>query len=248
MTTLSSDEIRALFKVLFKDNNGQPMELASYQVKIASTIINREHKRVIITSTTRAGKSYCIALSALIATNLIPGLNAKIIAPTYKQAQIIMGYIFGHIMDHASILENTVMTSSEVQAVGKKLNQSEISFLNGSSIAVLSAEGTGQRLMGMGGQLIICCTARTIVETIDGPKAISTLKIGCPVRSYNKGLHRWEWKKIRRFYKSKPTNLYEIALNDGRKLRCTGNHPIMTKEGWKHAKDINETDEVRTMP
>lgn len=148
--------VKGIFKVLYKGPDGKPLVLTDYQAKIASEIVFKKHKRLVVTATTRAGKSFVIALSALVRANRNGHETIKIVAPTYKQAQIIMGYIYGHLSDHPTIINNTVLTANEVETLGKKLNQNEISFLNNSSIAVLSAEGTGARLMGMGATMCIC--------------------------------------------------------------------------------------------
>ena len=44
------------------------------------------------------------------------------------------------------------------------------------------------------------------------------------------------------FITSKEESLYQIALHDGGILKCTGDHPIMTDQGWKKAKDLKIDD------
>ena len=38
--------------------------------------------------------------------------------------------------------------------------------------------------------------------------------------------------------------LYEIETDDGRVIRCTGEHPILTKRGYILAKYLKETDKI----
>jgi len=157
--------LKALFNVMF-NIKGEPFRVLPYQLKIIKPIFFQEHKRVIITATTRAGKSLCIALTALLMANLKVNFKIKIIAPTYNQTKIIMGYIFEHLIDNPSFLANTTLSASQVESLGKTLNQNQIIFLNGSSIQVLSAEGEGARLFGFGGDLIIVDESALIKDEV----------------------------------------------------------------------------------
>lgn len=170
MQELKSDKdkikfLKAMFSLLFKVGTA-PMKLLDYQCKIAKPIFFQESKRIVITSPTRAGKSFTIALIALLIATLKPNYKIKLIAPTYKQTKIIMGYIFEHIADHNTILQNTTLSADKAQALGKTLNQNQIGFLNGSSIELLSAEGEGARLMGFGGDLIIVDESALIKDEV----------------------------------------------------------------------------------
>lgn len=39
-------------------------------------------------------------------------------------------------------------------------------------------------------------------------------------------------------------DIYRIELEDGRELRCTGDHLVLTERGWVEAMDLTESDEV----
>ena len=38
--------------------------------------------------------------------------------------------------------------------------------------------------------------------------------------------------------------IFEIELEDGRMLRASGEHPILTQRGWVRAQDILESDAI----
>jgi len=80
-----------------------------------------------------------------------------------------------------------------------------------------------------------------------------------PVKMYDNGLTNIKDIKIGDFVishdgtKQKVINtltyevneeMLEIEMEDGRKISCTKDHKILTKAGWKQAKDLMENDEI----
>jgi len=50
--------------------------------------------------------------------------------------------------------------------------------------------------------------------------------------------HTGIWEPITDVYRNGVQPLYEFVLEDGKKVQCTGNHPLLTTEGFVLAKDI----------
>lgn len=91
-----------------------------------------------------------------------------------------------------------------------------------------------------------CFPGNTLISTPNGKKELKNLKNGDIVYSYNrKG--ELEEKPITHLFKLKPHDLYEINICNGKKLICTGNHPIYTKRGYIPAKEITKDDYVLQM-
>ena len=40
------------------------------------------------------------------------------------------------------------------------------------------------------------------------------------------------------------TKIYEIELEDGRTIKASGEHPVLTRRGWVLARDLTEHDEI----
>lgn len=91
-----------------------------------------------------------------------------------------------------------------------------------------------------------CLTGETMVDTENGAKPISEL-VGTSgmVWSYNVESKKAELKPYHdcRLTQEK-AEIYEIETEDGRFIRCTGEHPILTKRGYVSAKELLESDKI----
>lgn len=90
-----------------------------------------------------------------------------------------------------------------------------------------------------------CLTGDTMVCTTDGEKRIDQLvgKTGTVVCIDPQN----ERATTARFFDVRQTGveeIFEIELEDGRMLRASGEHPILTQRGWVRAQDILESDAI----
>lgn len=90
-----------------------------------------------------------------------------------------------------------------------------------------------------------CLTGETLVETTNGSIPISELvgKIGY--------VHCFDEKSgkpiISTFHDVRQTGIeeiFEICLEDGRTLKCSGEHPVLTQRGWVQADALTDGDEI----
>lgn len=89
-----------------------------------------------------------------------------------------------------------------------------------------------------------CLTGDTTVETTDGSVAIKDL-VGQTGKVYTiKDGERTERRFERVRLTQKRAQIYRIDLADGRFIRCTGEHLILTAKGWKRADKLTENDEI----
>lgn len=91
-----------------------------------------------------------------------------------------------------------------------------------------------------------CLTGDTLIDTTEGQVRIKDLvgKTG-KVFCYNVRKHK---KTISKFFDVRKTQtnvkVYEIETKDGRIIKATDNHPILTKRGWVQVKNLKEYDEI----
>ena len=82
--------------------DGEPLILSPSQLEIFEDIYYKKHSLNITIAFTRFGKSLTTALAVLTRCLFYPEKWA-IIAPTEKQAKIIMNYIIDHLFDNEFI-------------------------------------------------------------------------------------------------------------------------------------------------
>ena len=93
-----------------------------------------------------------------------------------------------------------------------------------------------------------CVTGDTLVDTTEGQVPIADL-VGKTGDAFcydeNRGV-----PSVGHFTHVRMTGVQEIfrfELDDGRILRCTGYHPVMTRRGWKMACDVTTEDEIMSI-
>ena len=95
-----------------------------------------------------------------------------------------------------------------------------------------------------------CISEDTLIITEDGEKTIKEIcesKYTGKVLSFNINSKEKEFKKILNHNIQQNNNdWYEIELEDGKKIKCTGNHKIFTDKGWVETKDISLNFDIFT--
>jgi len=96
------------------------------------------------------------------------------------------------------------------------------------------------------GGCIYCFPANTPVLLNNGnTKNICDIKIGDIVKSYNMNTNKIENNIVDKLYNRQINEkLYVFTLENGKVFKCTGNHPIYTKNGKKRADEITLNDEI----
>lgn len=225
----------------------EAVTLSPSQEEIFRAITTRDYPRYHVMTTTQFGKSFVVALAVLLRAATFPEKWA-IIAPSEKQAKIIMGYIIEHIFDHPLIKSQFIQTEKDERLKAEK-SKKRITFRGGGEIFILSADtknkkAAGEALMGFG-----CIVEGHKISTDNGEMNIDEvvkLKEDVKILSYNHDKNRMEYKNILQ-YQENPLDgrdLYEIKVGD-RKFQCTDDHPVyVVGKGYIPAKEVKQGDEV----
>jgi len=92
-----------------------------------------------------------------------------------------------------------------------------------------------------------CVTGETLIALEDGReipiKDLEKEKI--KIISLNENL-KVEKGKVEKFFKRKVNEIIEIKLRSGKEIRLTPEHPLLTVEGWKEAKDLKVKSRIAT--
>ena len=187
-------DVKALCTVFFQIN------LALKQQEIVRAIAFREHHRIVINSYTRYGKTLCVALGVLLYIVLNTNKRVLLIAPTYTQAAILRNYMSEYMIRCPLFKQLIITQTDDISRLKKEWSKNRLTFTNGCEIQILSADGSAERLMGHGGDLIIldesCLinpeTYRLRVSRMlgDNPDSIE-VQIGNPFDRLNQFYEAW---------------------------------------------------------
>jgi len=135
--------------------------LFDYQKEIIIAIFDESIRKVTVKATTRAGKSWTLALAILFYTLTHRNKKSIIIATTQHKTKIIYSYIADFLAMQPELVEMLDMDipRNDIVRLKKETSKQRITFKNGSSIEVLTADlpGGGQALMGFAANGIIAC-------------------------------------------------------------------------------------------
>jgi len=162
--------IKNLCRAYFYDDQGGDLELTDYQAEIIQTLVTKKPKRNLLWATTRAGKSFALAIGAILTAMLRPGEKIKVVGPTTQHSKIIMNYILDHVSDDEDIVRSLTAGTGKKKAkkLREELSKSRITLENNSEIEILSASvnSGGRQLLGKGGSIVIVDEAEQIPDEI----------------------------------------------------------------------------------
>lgn len=173
------DNPKYLCEMLFKADDGKPLELSDFQEEIVDIILHKKFRKNLCWAATRAGKSLAISVGIILLAIFRPGEKIRIIAPTTDHTKIIMGYITQHLFDNELILnELTIDTAGMgIERLKKELSKQRLTFKNGSEVMIITASISteGRTLIGFGGTAIFVDEAEKIPVDIVKSKIMRML-------------------------------------------------------------------------
>lgn len=154
----------------FLDLNGKNFILTPGQEEIFKAIYDQRILRVAIKATTQYGKSE-VASMALLAVAVQRKEKILIIAPSAKQAGIIMGKVIEHIFNHDYFVKMVDYSVLAIERLRQEKSKSRITFKNGSEIMMLTAEAKfvaqeSKSLMGFGATFVLVDESSLIPDSM----------------------------------------------------------------------------------
>jgi len=90
-----------------------------------------------------------------------------------------------------------------------------------------------------------CVDASSEVTMHDGAKkAISNIQINEKVLCYDQSKNSFIESTVDAVYDQGEKDCIELQFNNGKKLICTSDHPVMTNRGWVQAGELTDDDEI----
>ena len=157
-------------KVYFKNLSGDAFILTPGQEEIFRIIYEPEILRGTIKTITQYGKSE-IASMALLMVACSRKEKILLVAPSGKQAAIIMGKVIDHLFDHPLFTGMIDYNRGTIERLRQERSKDRITFKNGSEIKMLTAEAKfvakqSKSLMGFGATIVLVDESSLIPDTM----------------------------------------------------------------------------------
>lgn len=209
------------------------IEIAPFQLVLLQEIWDKKFPMLI--GSRGMSKSFTLAIYCILRCLLMPRRKIIVVGAAFRQSKVIFEYM-ETIWKNAPILrdlcDNNSGPSRDIDRCVLRINQGTITCLplgNGEKIR-------GQRANDIIADEFACLEAGSIVETVDGFVRIEDFdshKIITGDAAYPVELPY-------KFIKTPLTDVYEIKLENGNVIRCSENHQVMTNEGWRKPKELND--------
>jgi phage FluMu gp28-like protein len=210
VNTKIDNTVKTMFKI----------SLSSSQINIVKKVLDPTKKRIVISAFTRYGKTFTVAIATILYLISNPGSKIMLVSPKIDQTRIIRDYIANFIVDSGMAEDLIDFSSDKSSRIKKEISKSMITFKNGCILKMLSAQGTGERLMGWGADILILDESCLIDHEVyrskisrmlgDNPNS-KLVEIGNPWHRNNQMYEHWLDSSFTHIHIG-----YELGLKEGR--------------------------------
>jgi len=151
------EKLDRLVPLLFTGPDGRPLRLTDYQLRFARAALSRVPGKYLFVACTRCGKTTVTAVVAVLFAMLYPREEVVVVAPTFKQTQILFGRMREMIVSSPLLM---ALVDKE-----RSFRRDFIAFRNGSTLRALSA-GNPESLLGFGATVLIVDEAGSIPDEV----------------------------------------------------------------------------------
>ena len=162
-------DVKRIAKFLFN------IDLTPKQQEIVRTIAYTEHSRVTISCVTQWGKTYCVAMGVLMYLAFRKNKRVLLISPIIEQTKIMRNYISNFILASPLLESMLDIQLTGIERLKAEVSKQRLTFKNGCTLTILSAEGEAFRLMGHGGDLIVVDESSLISDEVYRARIIRML-------------------------------------------------------------------------
>lgn len=149
------EEIRKMVRSMYKDEQGNPIDLTDGQLDIFISIAQKPHSRVHTMCFTRYGKSLTTALGVLTRASTYPEKWA-IVAGTKDKAKVIMNYVNAHIFDNDFTAGRFRMEKGDsAEAIRRHRNKNHITFDVGNKLIGEVFIASAKEALGLGAPNVV---------------------------------------------------------------------------------------------
>lgn len=213
------------------------IELLPFQLCILEELWHKKYPMLI--ASRGAGKSFILGLYAVLRALLHQGCKIIIVGAAFRQAKVVFEYSY-KIWDNSPILKDICAATKS----GPRHDADMLSLTIGESTIIAIPLGDGSKIRGQRANYIIadefaCLDKNTLIETNEGLLRIGDCQDKTKIACVNKN---GNLEKPKFFIKTPLTDVYEIKTFGGYSFKCSDKHKVMTKQGWKLAKDLTSDD------
>jgi predicted phage terminase large subunit-like protein len=232
-------DLLTFIKTMFKDRKGSGLLPNWHQEAICNAlerVVIGECNRLIINIPPRSGKTE-IAVINFIAWCMGNFPDSEFIHASYsKRLATSNTYNTRAMMQHETyqyIFPHTAIKADSSAKDEFRTDHGGIVYATGSD-GTITGYGAGKMRETFGG----CFPYDELVEAECGPMKIGDIVAsggGIRVWSYNEETGKPELKKVKSTFTNPANHIIEVASLDGRSIRCTPDHEVLTKSGWVSA-------------
>jgi len=159
-----------IIRAYFKDKDGNPLLLTSYQSDFVKAILSGKHTRIIFIAARQSGKSEAIACAIALCALFLPNERIVNISYTDDQARIIFERVKAHLVDNCKEIREFVDLDRSL-GKSKEFSKRRMFMKNGTELRVLSTgtgetEKTGESILGFEATILVVDEAGSIPDQV----------------------------------------------------------------------------------
>lgn len=207
---------------------GRPLELAPFQSVILDVLWNKTFP--ILLASRGAGKTFMLAVYAVLRAMLTPGSKIVIVASSFRQSKLVFEYI-EKIYEYSPILQ-------ACSSKGIQRPPDSVKLQIGDSLITALPLGNGEKIRG----IRACVSADTLIDTDEGLiEAREIVETPRDFSIYNAD----SFETPGAYCRTNITDVHEVETTYGFRIQFSDIHKINTDDGWKDIDELTASDRVQ---